>query len=256
MTIAAVRMTGADLVDDRLEIGANLFDGNTAKGVVDPELEDEDVDLFVGAQNGRQTPQSSRGGVAAGTSVDHLELVTRRSHLFRDQRRIRLLAREAVARREAIAERNDRDHVRSIASRGLGGLECDEGQHADEQTNLHEISSTAPLRFRSNSTRVSHLRSRFATISNLPAPHWAHPSLQPFFLMANYGINGFGRIGRNVLRAMEQSDVKRIAAINDLTDTATIAHLLKWDSVHGKFDGEIGHDPENIIVRGHKIRLF
>ena len=74
--------------------------------------------------------------------------------------------------------------------------------------------------------------------------------------MANYGINGFGRIGRNVLRAMEQSDVKRIAAINDLTDTATIAHLLKWDSVHGKFDGEIGHDPENIIVRGHKIRLL
>jgi glyceraldehyde 3-phosphate dehydrogenase len=74
--------------------------------------------------------------------------------------------------------------------------------------------------------------------------------------MANYGINGFGRIGRNVLRAMEQSDVKRIAAINDLTDTATIAHLLKWDSVHGKFNGEIGHDPENIIVRGHKIRLL
>jgi glyceraldehyde 3-phosphate dehydrogenase len=74
--------------------------------------------------------------------------------------------------------------------------------------------------------------------------------------MATYGINGFGRIGRNVLRAMDQSDVKRVAAINDLTDTATIAHLLKWDSVHGKFDGEIGHDPENIIVRGHKIRLL
>ena len=74
--------------------------------------------------------------------------------------------------------------------------------------------------------------------------------------MANYGINGFGRIGRNVLRAMDQSDVKRIVAINDLTDTLTLAHLLKWDSVHGKFDGEIGHDPENIIVRGHKIRVL
>ena len=72
--------------------------------------------------------------------------------------------------------------------------------------------------------------------------------------MANYGINGFGRIGRNVLRAMEQSDVERVAAINDLTDTHTLAHLLKWDSVHGKFDGEISHDPENIIVRGHKIK--
>src|SRR5438105_11160033 len=74
--------------------------------------------------------------------------------------------------------------------------------------------------------------------------------------MANYGINGFGRIGRNVLRAMSQSDVKRVRAINDLTDTHTLAHLLKWDSVHGKFDGEIGHDAENIIVRGHKIRVL
>jgi len=74
--------------------------------------------------------------------------------------------------------------------------------------------------------------------------------------MATYGINGFGRIGRNVLRAMEQSDVERIAAINDLTDTLTLAHLLKWDSVHGKFDGEIGHDAENIIVRGHKIKVL
>jgi len=74
--------------------------------------------------------------------------------------------------------------------------------------------------------------------------------------MATYGINGFGRIGRNVLRAMEQSDVKRVAAINDLTDTHTLAHLLKWDSVHGKFDGEISYDAENIIVRGHKIRIL
>jgi glyceraldehyde 3-phosphate dehydrogenase (phosphorylating) len=74
--------------------------------------------------------------------------------------------------------------------------------------------------------------------------------------MATYGINGFGRIGRNVLRAMKQSDVERVAAINDLTDTLTLAHLLKWDSVHGKFDGEIGHDAENIIVRGHKIKVL
>jgi len=72
--------------------------------------------------------------------------------------------------------------------------------------------------------------------------------------MAKYGINGFGRIGRNVLRAMTQSDVERIVAINDLTDTLTLAHLLKWDSVHGKFDGEIGHDAENIIVRGCEMK--
>jgi glyceraldehyde 3-phosphate dehydrogenase len=74
--------------------------------------------------------------------------------------------------------------------------------------------------------------------------------------MANYGINGFGRIGRNVLRAMSQKDVQKVAAINDLTDTHTLAHLLKWDSVHGKFDGEIGYDDQNIIVRGHKIKVL
>src|SRR5436305_6618065 len=74
--------------------------------------------------------------------------------------------------------------------------------------------------------------------------------------MANFAINGFGRIGRNVLRAMSQKQVERVLAINDLTDTHTLAHLLKWDSVHGKFDGEIGYDEENIIVRGHKIRIL
>jgi glyceraldehyde 3-phosphate dehydrogenase len=74
--------------------------------------------------------------------------------------------------------------------------------------------------------------------------------------MANYAINGFGRIGRNVLRAMTQKQVEQVRAINDLTDTHTLAHLLKWDSVHGKFDGEIAYDNENIIVCGHKIKIF
>jgi len=74
--------------------------------------------------------------------------------------------------------------------------------------------------------------------------------------MANFAINGFGRIGRNVLRAMSQKQVERVRAINDLTDTHTLAHLLKWDSVHGKFDGKIGYDDENIIVRGHKIKVL
>ncbi len=74
--------------------------------------------------------------------------------------------------------------------------------------------------------------------------------------MANYAINGFGRIGRNVLRAMTQKQVEQVQAINDLTDTHTLAHLLKWDSVHGKFDGEIGYDNDNIIVRGHKIKIL
>ena len=74
--------------------------------------------------------------------------------------------------------------------------------------------------------------------------------------MQSYAINGFGLIGRNVLRAMSQKQVQRVLAINDLTDTHTLAHLLKWDSVHGKFDGEIGYDDENIIVRGHKIKVL
>jgi glyceraldehyde 3-phosphate dehydrogenase len=74
--------------------------------------------------------------------------------------------------------------------------------------------------------------------------------------MAHFAINGFGRIGRNVLRAMSQKQVEHVRAINDLTDTHTLAHLLKWDSVHGKFDGEIGYDEENIIVRSHKIKIL
>jgi glyceraldehyde 3-phosphate dehydrogenase len=74
--------------------------------------------------------------------------------------------------------------------------------------------------------------------------------------MAKIGINGFGRIGRNVLRAMSPEQVSSVVAINDITDTKTLAHLLKWDSVHGRFKGEIGHDDQNIIVNGHTIRIF
>jgi glyceraldehyde 3-phosphate dehydrogenase len=74
--------------------------------------------------------------------------------------------------------------------------------------------------------------------------------------MAKIGINGFGRIGRNVLRAMSPEQVSSVVAINDLTDTKTLAHLLKWDSVHGRFKGDIGHDETNIIVNGQKIRIL
>ena len=74
--------------------------------------------------------------------------------------------------------------------------------------------------------------------------------------MAKFGINGFGRIGRNVLRAMTPAQVENVVAINDLTDTKTLAQLLKWDSVHGKFDGSISFDEEYIIVRGHKIKIL
>ncbi|MBK1834225.1 type I glyceraldehyde-3-phosphate dehydrogenase [Roseibacillus ishigakijimensis] len=72
--------------------------------------------------------------------------------------------------------------------------------------------------------------------------------------MAKYGINGFGRIGRMVLRSLvEKGELTSIAAINDLTDNKTLAHLLKFDSSQGIFDGEVSYDDEFIIINGHKI---
>lgn len=67
-------------------------------------------------------------------------------------------------------------------------------------------------------------------------------------------INGFGRIGRNVFKiALERNDIE-IIGINDLTDTQTLAHLLKYDSTQGKVSG-VSFDAENIIVNGFKVRV-
>ena len=71
--------------------------------------------------------------------------------------------------------------------------------------------------------------------------------------MGTYGINGFGRIGRNALRAMNDQQLKKVAAINDLTDNKTLAHLLKYDSANGRFDGTVEYDDESITVNGHRI---
>ncbi len=71
-----------------------------------------------------------------------------------------------------------------------------------------------------------------------------------------YAINGFGRIGRLVLRFARLDPDFEIVAINDLTDAATLAHLFKYDSVHGRFDGEVTHDENSITVDGKKIRIF
>ncbi|WP_425481059.1 type I glyceraldehyde-3-phosphate dehydrogenase [Rubritalea marina] len=74
-------------------------------------------------------------------------------------------------------------------------------------------------------------------------------------MMANYAINGFGRIGRNVLRALiEKGELEKVVAINDLTDNKTLAHLLKYDSSQGKLSQEISYDDEHLIVDGHKIK--
>ena len=71
------------------------------------------------------------------------------------------------------------------------------------------------------------------------------------------GINGFGRIGRNFFRAaLEQGADIEVVAVNDLTDTKTLAHLLKYDSIKGRFDGEVSHDEDGIIVNGKKIKVL
>ena len=70
------------------------------------------------------------------------------------------------------------------------------------------------------------------------------------------GINGFGRIGRLVFRAMEKDPAFDIVAINDPGSTEANAHLLKYDSIHGRVYDEVKVEGDNIIVDGHKVRVF
>lgn len=71
------------------------------------------------------------------------------------------------------------------------------------------------------------------------------------------GINGFGRIGRNFFRAaLERGADFEIVAVNDLTDNKTLAHLLKYDSILGRLEGEVTYDDESITVNGTRIRVF
>jgi glyceraldehyde 3-phosphate dehydrogenase len=72
------------------------------------------------------------------------------------------------------------------------------------------------------------------------------------------GINGFGRIGRNVVRAARQQGITDIdfVAVNDLTDTATLAHLLKYDSVHGRFKGTVEAAGDALLVDGARMRVL
>jgi glyceraldehyde 3-phosphate dehydrogenase len=72
------------------------------------------------------------------------------------------------------------------------------------------------------------------------------------------GINGFGRIGRNTLRAAKKLGVKQLdfVAVNDLTDTNTLAHLLKYDSVHGRFEGDVKAEKDALVVNGDSIRVL
>ncbi len=71
--------------------------------------------------------------------------------------------------------------------------------------------------------------------------------------MLNVAINGFGRIGRNTLRniLLRKLDGITVAAVNDLTDTPTLVHLFKYDSVHGPYPGEVAADGDHLVVDGH-----
>ncbi len=75
--------------------------------------------------------------------------------------------------------------------------------------------------------------------------------------MTKVGVNGFGRIGRNVLRAALADDRGvEFVAVNDLTDAATLAYLLKYDSVHGTIANKIEHGPNGLTVDGREVRVF
>ncbi|MBL7982887.1 MAG: type I glyceraldehyde-3-phosphate dehydrogenase [Flavobacteriales bacterium] len=69
-------------------------------------------------------------------------------------------------------------------------------------------------------------------------------------------INGFGRIGRVTARLLLQRNDVELVAVNDLTDTRTLAHLFKYDSVHGVFTGEVGHDEKHLFLGGRTVKAF
>ena len=70
------------------------------------------------------------------------------------------------------------------------------------------------------------------------------------------GINGFGRIGRNVFRAAQGNAALQIVAVNDITEPATLAHLLKYDSILGNYAGSVSADGDHLQVDGHKVKVF
>lgn len=70
------------------------------------------------------------------------------------------------------------------------------------------------------------------------------------------GINGFGRIGRNVFRQALKNDEVEVVAVNDLTDANMLAHLLKYDSVHGRLDQEVTVNGSNIVIGGKEIKVL
>jgi glyceraldehyde 3-phosphate dehydrogenase len=73
--------------------------------------------------------------------------------------------------------------------------------------------------------------------------------------MTKVAINGFGRIGRLTFRALLSKEDIEVVAINDLTDTKTLAHLLKYDSAHGRFPGTVEVSEAGLVVNGKEIKI-
>jgi glyceraldehyde 3-phosphate dehydrogenase len=74
--------------------------------------------------------------------------------------------------------------------------------------------------------------------------------------MVKVGINGFGRIGRAVFKIAQSSKLFEVVAVNDITDAKTLAHLLKYDSVYGKFNADIKVNNDEIMVNDKKVKVF
>lgn len=74
--------------------------------------------------------------------------------------------------------------------------------------------------------------------------------------MKRIAINGFGRIGKVVTRLIQDNNNIELVAINDLADTKTLAHLLKYDSIHGVFNGTVEHTAEALIINGKKVNVY
>lgn len=74
--------------------------------------------------------------------------------------------------------------------------------------------------------------------------------------MLKVGINGFGRIGRLTMRASLGQDQIKIVAVNDLVDSATLAHLLQYDSIYGKLDVPVKAEADGLLVGGEYVRVF
>jgi glyceraldehyde 3-phosphate dehydrogenase len=94
--------------------------------------------------------------------------------------------------------------------------------------------------------------------ANTKSGHLTIEQRRLFTMTTRIGINGFGRIGRQSMKAMLERYPREleVVAINDLTDTKTNAHLLKYDSTYGRFPGEVETTPDSLIVNGHSIKVI